>query len=231
MDQKQCVIVNFGMGGGYPRGTARLLESLQPYGFPTLTWVNQYPPGSPTHKEHPYAFKCYAFQAARQAGYRYVHWCDSSLYAVKSPQAVFEAIARDGYYFRENGWNCGQWMTDESLAIMHLDRDTAAKMPDFTGCCMGLDFEHPQAQAWFAEWFRHATSGAFRGDWRNDRQQCSRDPRCLGHRHDQVIGSVIFNRMGLKFNQDDLFQYAPNGWPNCPEPLRPNIVFINRGCP
>lgn len=226
----KCCIVNVGTGARFVRGTTRLLKSVRSYGFPVLTWTNGYPPGSPTHQEQPYAFKCYAMKAARDAGYRYVLWWDSAIVAVKSPQPFFDAIKRDGYYFRENGWNCGQWMTDRSLEIMGLSRDEALKMPDFVGACIGVDFEHSQAVTWFEEWFKHAMTGAFQGPTTNVGNCCSCDPRCLGHRHDQVVGSVIFNRLGLKFNQDDLFSYVPNSWPNCEEKLRPSIVGVRLRC-
>lgn len=226
----QCII-NVGIGKWYPQGTARLLASLQPYGsqFKCMTWVNKLPPESPTHAAHPYAFKPYAFQAAMNAGQRLILWCDSSVFAVKNPQPVFDAILRDGYYFRQNGFYCGQWMTDRSLEIMGISRDEAMTMLDFSGACIGIDTHNKASMQWFANWIQHATTGAFVGDWTNNRQQCSADPRCQGHRHDQVIGSVLFNQMGFHFNEDDLYQYPPQGWPNCTERLRPNIVFVNQG--
>jgi hypothetical protein len=223
---EQCVI-NVGTGR-YVKGTDRLAQSLKPYGTHIISWKNNLPPNSPTHNEHPYAFKAYAFKFAREAGHRLVLWCDSAVIAIKNPQRVFDAIKRDGYFFHANGWSCGQWTTDESLKIMGLTRDQVMPMPDFTGCCMGIDMSNKIALEWFDKWFYHSTSGAFIGDWKNNKQQCSKDPRCLGHRHDQVIGSIIFNQLKMKFNDEGLFQYPPSDWSK--EPLRESSIFINKGC-
>ena len=231
MGNEQCIVNVAVDQARYSRGTARLWKSLSPWNSTAafMSWDMGLPRGSPRHQDHPYGFKPYAVAAARDAGHRYVLWLDSAIVLIKDPQKIFDAIRRDGYYFRANGWGCGQWMTDRSLEIMKLTRDEAMLMPDFVGSCMGFDLQNPAVAAWFDEWYRHATDGAFQGDWKNDRHQCSGDPRCLGHRHDQVIGSVLFNRAGFKFNEEDLFSYgsldeiARNA-------LRPTIVAVNSGC-
>ena len=228
---EQCII-NVGFGGGYSRGTARLINSITKYPdrADCMTWVNSLPSHSPRHADHPYGFKPYAFKAAIEAGHRYVLWCDSSVWAVNDPQPVFDTIRSVGWYFIPAGWHCGQWTTDKSLELLGISRDEAMTMPDFCGSCMGIDTQNEISAKWFEKWLFHAKSGAFSGDWKNDRHQCSRDPRCLGHRHDQVIGSILMNQAGMTFNDQDLFQYPPQGWPGCAEKLHhEGMIFLNQG--
>ena len=39
--------------------------------------------------------------------------------------------------------------------------------------------------------------GIFKGAWTNDNNSESADPRCKGHRHDMVCGSIIANQLGM----------------------------------
>jgi hypothetical protein len=88
-------------------------------------------------------------------------------------------------------------------------------IPDFTACCMGLDLRQQRPAEFFTRWFAAAQDGvSFLGDWNNERGQCSPDRRCLGHRHDQVIGSIIAHQMGMELTDGGvrgLFSYlAPD---------------------
>ena len=218
----ECSIVNVGISQWYERGSQRLARSLEPYvGADLLTW-DELPSGSPPHAAVPYAFKPWAMLVARARGHRYVLWCDSAVWAIRSPMPIFDAIARDGYFITENGFRCGEWITDAALQLMGLTRDGAFEIPDYSGCCFGLDMVSDIGREFFTQYLKRAQDGSFCGDWKNDRGQCSADPRCKGHRHDQVVGSIIAHRLGMKFNREKLFRYY------VPEP-EPSVCLLAQG--
>jgi hypothetical protein len=173
-----------------------------------MHWTGVYPTYSPTHQEIPYAFKPWAFVAAGNADQDCVLWCDASVWARRSLAPVFAEIERSGHVFFANGFNVGQWCTDAALKAHGLTRDQAMEIPDLTGCCMGLNLADHRGRAFLSEWLDAAKDGvSFIGDWKNDRGQCSADPRCQGHRHDQVIASIIAWRIGIP-----LRNAGPGGW-------------------
>ncbi len=178
----------------------RLAASLDDVGYTDarMFWTGEVPPGSPSHDEVPYAMKPAAFLAARAAGHRHVLWCDAAIWARRDLGGVFESIRRWGHLFFYNGYLCGNWITDAALDKQGLTRDEAMTIPDFTGCCMGLDLESEKSAEFLRLWHAASIDGvSFVGDWTNEHKQCSPDPRCMGHRHDQVIGSIIAHRLGM----------------------------------
>lgn len=197
----RCVVsVATGSKSHYYVWQKRLWSSLADVGFTgdRMFWNKELPPGSPTHAESPYAFKPAAFLAAREAGHKQILWCDSAVWARRPLDPAFDLLERQGFLFFYNGYLCGNWITDAALEKQGLTRDEAMEIPDFTGCCMGLDLNHPLGAEFLARWHEASIDGvSFVGDWTNERKQCSTDPRCRGHRHDQVIGSIIAHRMGM----------------------------------
>lgn len=197
----------------YVRWQRRLLESLGPFDVPYIAWRDQLPEGCPPHHAAPYAFKPHAFTEAVRRGCDRVLWCDAPVWARKDPSSVFDLLERTGHAFFRNGYNCGQWCTDAALDKHGLGRDEAMGIPDFTGCCMGLDLRSARSREFLNRWKAAADDGvSFVGDWTNERQQCSADPRCRGHRHDQVIGSIIAHQMGMPLTDPgELFSYWNGG--------------------
>lgn len=227
---EQCVI-SVGNRWPYIHLLKRLVSSLEPYKqIDRMTW-NDLPPGSKPHAEQNYGFKCQAFRQARNWGHRYVLWCDSTMQAVADPQPIFDAIKRDGYFLLANpgGWKAGEWISDKALAIIESDRDEWMDWPDGATYCFGLDFEHEQASRWFEEWCHYAELGAFTGPWENHRLECSPDPRCRGHRHDQVLAAVLARRYHWEFNAEQLVQPSPPDWPTGASTLWPTAVLVHGG--
>ncbi len=196
-----CIVnVATGPASHYRDWQHRLATSLDEVGYTSarMFWTNELPPNSPTHEAAPYGFKPAAFLAARDAGYTKIIWCDSAVWARRPLDAAFDLLERQGFLFFYNGYLCGNWITDAALDKQGLTRDEALTIPDFTGCCMGLDLGHPLGAEFLRRWHEASVDGvSFVGDWTNERKQCSPDPRCQGHRHDQVIGSIIAHRMGM----------------------------------
>jgi hypothetical protein len=206
----------------YTRAQQRLLSTATEHGIPVVYWTDSYPPNSPTHAESPYEFKAHAFLHAMEQGFSTVLWCDANVWVRKDPTPIFEQIERDGHVLFRNGWNCGQWCTDSALATLGLSRDDAMHIPDFTGCCMGLDLTNETARRFLREWKAAAEAGTFRGPWKNENGSCSTDPRCMGHRHDQVVGSIIAHRLEMKLT-DPLPQFSYWQGGNIPD----SVIMVN----
>jgi hypothetical protein len=50
------------------------------------------------------------------------------------------------------------------------------------------------------------------GSWTNQNKKVSNDPRCLGHRHDQSVGSILACQLGMEhiIPHETYFQYFLN---------------------
>lgn len=206
-----CVI-NLGRGAWYPRGQARLRDSLVHHGQGVITylWSDESQIGAPYHQDVPYAFKPAAFNYAQSQGHDVVLWCDCSVWAIRNIQPVLNHIKEHGHVFFAGGWDCGQWSTDTALENLGVTRDEATAMPMFMACCMGLDLSTEKGQKFLEKWTRLSLDGkTFPGPWSNDDKQASKDPRCLGHRHDQTAGSIIAAQlnMSLTIGHETYFAY------------------------
>lgn len=224
------VVVNVGLGRWYPRGCIRLRDSLKATNpnVDILQWIDEYPPNSPSHQVSPYAFKVAAFRHAASLGYELILWCDSSLWATGSLEPFFTKLAEQGHVLQANGWACGQWCSDRALEPFGITRDEAMEIPDYTGCCMGLNVTHERTREFLRRLYKKSKDGfSFPGSWTNKNQEVSADPRVLGHRHDQVIGSLIAWQMGMELTSstEGILAYYHAGMP----PVPPSVVMFNQG--
>ena len=224
------VIVNVGRGKWYPRGSERLkrtVERLNP-GVPVLQWVDTYPPGSPTHEQAPYGFKMAAINHAASLGYDVILWADSSMFCVRPLRPFFEAIKGHGHVLQVNGFKCGEWCSDAALERLEFAREEAWQIPDYTGCCMGFDVTNERTAEFLRLLTVEANDGvSFRGDWFNDKGQVSSDPKVRGHRHDQVVGSLLAHRLGLPLttSENGFVQYYCGNR----NEVRRKVSMLNRG--
>ncbi len=196
---KRCV-VNVAAGTWYPRGQARLAEALERTspGVDLLTWTDDYPPDSPTHREVPYAFKTYAIFAAIRAGYNSILWLDASAWPIHNLDPLFSAIEDRGSVHMRSGWGLGQWASDAALAALQLERDDVMDRTLVQGMMYGLCMRHESARGFLSRMRNLAEDGTvFCGSWTNAEQQASLDPRCLGHRHDMVAMSHVVHDLQL----------------------------------
>lgn len=162
-------------------------------GADLICWRDEYPPGSPTHEEAPFAFKAFAVQAAMNQGPQSVLWLDSAVMPVKPLAPLWDLIERQGYWFSSNPpyndpsgpkWNCGQWTCDSALGPLDAKREELFAIPHVIGGAFGLNFRHEIAWDFFREYLRLATERtAFQGPIANENGEASADPRVLGHRH------------------------------------------------
>ena len=217
-------IVNVGVGLWYPIGSKRLHQSIIKYSPNTAVFINQIPHTS--HKDNPYAFKIAAIQQAYDKGCRKIFWMDSSVYLRKSMKPLWDLLDTQGHVLIRNGFNCGQWCSDAALKILGLDREDAFIMPDYTGAVMGLNFEYERTREFFSKLQDACAKGCFKGSWSNQNGDVSEDTRVLGHRHDQVIGSIIADRLGMELiNPSPYFVYRNGDEMNVKE----DVILVSQG--
>lgn len=198
IDPKDCCVVSVGVGGWYPRGIDRLEESLKRHSpeIPRLLWRDKLPSGSPPHEHNTYAFKYWAMAEAAEK-YRYLLWLDASDWAVKPIEPLFEMIDDRQCLFCLDGWNCGQWTSDDALPLLGITREEAFTIPQLWSNHFGWDSTTATGIEIMREMRRFAKNRAFHGPRTNHHGEASFDPRVLGHRHDQTVLSVIAHRMNL----------------------------------
>lgn len=195
-----CVI-SFASGVWYPRGQQRLLASLKDVGWSggVRSYTSTSELSCPPHSESPYAFKPAAFNRAASEGFDVILWCDVAVWANQKIEPVFERIQKDGHMLLQGGWNCAQWTSDTCLKNMAVSRDEAEKMSHLMACCMGLDLRVERSREFLSRWSEYSRDGSsFFGGWSNANKTESQDQRCLGHRHDQSVASILSSQLGME---------------------------------
>lgn len=195
--------------GRYVRGLRRLQESVEKFSDTMIDfkgWADVMPPGSPTHQEHPYAFKQYAFQWAIDQGYRYALWADSSVWFVKPPSIMFGQIKLNGHIIATGGWDVYTWSTDDCLAKCGITREQSRGMTMIAATCYGLDLlKRREVHDWM---MARAKDGSMRGPWKYEPHEAPAEG-VKGHRHDQTCLSIITDRLGLSVDRPPCwFAYA-----------------------
>lgn len=187
--------------GNYYKGLCRLGESLRGnFSGDFLGFMGEASVGAPPHNEVPYGFKVKALNRARDLGYDSVMWLDSSVFAIKPINHLFDIIEQDGHLMQEAGCFVGQWCNDFTLNYAKLSRQDAMSIPCYGNAGMlGLNLCNNLSMAFLNEWALMMRAGCFNGSWTD-------------HRHDLTCGSIIANRLGWKFQPgDQILQYAAPG--------------------
>ena len=205
-------IVSFGTSGGhgwYAKGTQRIRESLKKVGWGGRIYIpEKYPEGCPRENEARKAFKPYIMKQAAEMGYTQLLWVDSSVWAIRNPQPVFDQIKEIGWYLiQQPEYSTGQWATDVSLPALGITREQSWDIWHLASGFVGLNLEHEKGRAFLDEWYRMATDKtAFIGPRWAEHQKgrgngtigfCSDDPRVMGHRAAQTAASVISWKLGM----------------------------------
>lgn len=175
------IIVNFSTNQ-YLSGQRRLANSIK--GYETLMFSDYKQIGSPTHQESPYQFKIHAIEKALEKD-PIVLWMDSSMKVVGDLSVIENIIKNDGYFMEEAGHYVRTWCKPETREWFQL-KPEEDNFIMFSAGLLGLNFNNPDAQLWFAAWKTSALAGHFKGDWSN-------------HRHDMTCGSIIAQRMRFKY--------------------------------
>jgi hypothetical protein len=194
-------VVNVSIGGWYPRGQARLLKSLQSFGFSgaLFLWLGELPPGSPTHKCVPYAFKPFALIDAFHCGIRYLLWLDASMYLTASIDPLFAIIRERGALaFKNREYTSAAWTHDACLKAFGVTRAEAERIPMLASGIVGFDMRHPVGGAIARDWLDSVTTNpeAWRGSWAN-------------HRHDQSVLTLLWHTYKMPLMEVGLYSHTP----------------------
>lgn len=194
MSDKPPCIINVAAGGGYPRGQARLIESLDKHSevkLAKLMWRDMYPDGCPPHASVPYAFKAYAFKAALDAGFEKIFWMDASAWLAKPWGDFWDMFdANGGALWDAQQPSMGIWTCDAALPKLGCTREESFKVTLVEGLCCGLDFSKPLVKEFWEYYWARACDGSFIGPWRREHAFVSEDERVQGHRHDMPVLSM-----------------------------------------
>lgn len=181
------IIVNFSTQE-YKRGQQRLSNSLN--GHKKLMIDSYEAIGSPSHSVSPYEFKCHAIKAALDLD-PIVLWMDASMYRVGDLSKIENIIINQGWFLEESGHWVGSWTNQFSRDYMNLTEEEA-KVPGglfmFSAGLLGLNRNNETAMTFLDQWTQAAKAGCFRGDWKD-------------HRHDMSIGSIIAQRLGMRYER------------------------------
>jgi hypothetical protein len=212
-----CKIAVVGIGGWYPRGVSRLIQSfdLHSPGFDISAWVNCLPPGAPADVVEDgtdftgYCAKPFALRELMTQGADIGILMDAAFYAIAHIQPLVEHIASKGYYLCKNGYMVGQWASDRALERLGVTREYAFQIEEASSYCVGLNFSDSRAVNLLDQWCGYAGDRlTFPGPHTNTKAAetlgggrnpgwCSEDSRVSGHRHDQSSLSVIAHRLGM----------------------------------
>lgn len=210
---KKCIVSFGNSSNNYVHGISRLSESLRNnFDGDFLAFIGEASCGAPLHTDNPYAFKIYCIEKAIEAGYHQVLWLDSSCFAVRPVQPIFDMISRQTFAFQDSGHWLGEWANDRSLEYFSLSRDAAMDMRMIGNAgFLGFDTTCTLGSIFFKGWKQSMLDNIFKGAWNNNEKTESQDERCRGHRHDMVCSSAIIHRMGLKglmAGGEEILQYA-----------------------
>jgi hypothetical protein len=176
------IVVNFATRQ-YRAGQKRLQESLGD--VPNLMFTEYSQIGSPTHQDSPYEFKIHAIERGFEKD-NIVLWADASMYLMGDISRIEKIIQEDGYFIEEAGHYVNDWCNQHTRQYFQLQPEENYTM--FSAGLLGLDKTSPIAMSFFSQWKASAKAGCFKGDWSN-------------HRHDMTCGSIIAQRIGLKYQR------------------------------
>ncbi len=170
-----------------------------------------YPDGCPTQAQSQYAFKIFALRRVCDAGFNTMLWMDTAFQPIASISPLWEEIRAKGWYIQQQGDAVlGNWCSDRALQIFGICRDEAMQIPLCYSGLVGLNVKSWTGAKIWADWQELYERGSFDGPHQNTpgrgahpwgyklAAECSTDPRCQGHRHDESALSFILHRMGLR---------------------------------
>ena len=206
---KHCVI-NVAIGGWYPRGQERLVNSLIHHGYngKILTWCNEFPNDN-YDKSSPYNVKAAAFEEAIKLGFTHIFWLDCSAWLLKDISPIFDILNSDGYYGWKSGYNCAQTCCDKCLDYFGVLRDDAEKMLDCSTSMFGVNITNPIGKEFIERFIQACKDGIATTSRFHDNQ--SQDSRFAFSRQEQSIASILYNTMGMRLHDPNHLScyYAP----------------------
>jgi hypothetical protein len=156
----------------------------------------------PPHSTHPYAFKSFIIQEARDMGYEKVLWADCSCVFLKDVEPYWNLASEIGIVTLDNpGCPEATWTADDCLEHIGCDPEFAKTFFEIDAFMMIFDFssvtldpdiskvfntEKPISHIIFDKYFEHSRDGICLKGARG-----SNRPDFKAHRHDQSIISYF----------------------------------------
>ena len=210
-------------GTPYKRGQERLKNSLIHHGFRYDFLAFEDWPNDNYSKLCGYNIKAAAFEEAIKQGYERILWLDSSVWAVKPVEPLFDYIDHNGWYFYSNGFNMAQTADDNALRYFGLTRDQAERIPDLSSSMFGLHMGNPRAQEFVKLWLESAKLGMW--DTSREHGGGSKDPRFMFDRQDQSCASIIRYQLDMNMVERNHFSAIANDEGKYPE----SVLLVMRG--
>jgi hypothetical protein len=206
-------IVSVGVTGreSYAIKAAKLKKDVENLGYSNFIWIDAYPPNSPSHHQINFAFKAHAIQYALSQGYKKILWLDSVAVPIKKMDKINSILDTTGYFFVDEGFDVGSWCKDEALPYLNITRENSFNIPQVAGKHFGLNFNFKQSHDFFSQYFLYATvhgEKVFHGSTSNTNNAISNDNRVRGHRHDQIVASVICHNMKFSISSQEMICWA-----------------------
>jgi hypothetical protein len=206
-------IVTYGDRGWYRDGVHRQRDSIETIGWHHLQPARWYGVTEMNDlwdiaRGRRCVFKLYMIKWARDEGYKRVFWWDSSIWAVRDPDPIFEYVAQHGVYLMTVGEINGTWTGDDCLDILGVSREEALRQPHVVGGFWGVDFSDHRGRKFFDSLWElaHRELSPYDGprwaDWmekgqRGDYGWVSDDKTVRGHRSDQSVMSILADQQGI----------------------------------
>lgn len=211
VDSMKRAIVTAGVSGNriFAPYLERFEQTFRQYGGADYLriWHHEWPPGSPTHGECNYAFKVHAVREAISQGCTSIIWFDSSANAIRPLGPMWTRLERDGHLLVEDANALSKWSSDHSLDTFGITRDQAEHIRLMCGTCWGIDITNERSLQFFERLASYAKPEHFNGTHVSrlpgvprpgtEGALMSNDPRCAGHRSDEVYMSLIASEMGM----------------------------------
>lgn len=203
MNENCCVISFANSAGNYYKGLARLnMSMVEHWNGRFIGFTDEHSIGAPLHKDVPYAFKLYAFRRALAQGYTKILYVDSSVWAVRDIQPVFDILGSNRFVMQESGHYIKDWCNQHTLNYFkHTKEDFGNAVMYGNAGLLGLDFDTPICRDFFQRWFTAMENDCFKGEWTGPD----------AHRHDMVCGSIIAWEKGMDthyINGEKILEYA-----------------------
>jgi hypothetical protein len=214
VNNKKPVFICTGNSGWYPAGVDRLERSLVYHGSGAdfLFWRNELPPNSPSHNENPYAFKIFGIKEAIRLGYKVMIHLDSSFWAIKNPDPLFDIVNEHGVFAFRSGYNCAETCPDNLLYDVGITRDEAEYIPETATGIVGINIDNPNGKKVFEYWEDFCERGLFINSRFHNPNE-SADPRFKFGRQDQSAFSMALYKAGVEFNYVDYVSYYDHANP------------------
>jgi hypothetical protein len=159
-------VVNVSFRERYLPYQRRLADGLAKFapGVDRMFWTDELPEGAPPHQDLPYAFKLYAIEKAREAGYRKILWLDAGV-DVRSPiDPILKLVEERAVLLVADDDALALHCSDQTLQHFMVDRKWADGVKLTGGGIIGLDLRSYRGAAFYFDWWDAYKAGLYKYD-------------------------------------------------------------------